>query len=166
MHMLDSSQQQLTESLINFYSVSPSEFLLMHCSDYNSFFEKCLFNPSAMSRLSDILPNLNRKTKQLPCTVKGLGQDHLHPLLEQLRQTCHGCGTNPGLLCGRLALWPRSIYSDLPSLHIGSKLLRVSATVYYWESSNFFLVEVLLSCLTCAWLILRGGAWSNESDSC
>jgi len=28
------------KSLINFYSVSPSEFLLMHCSDFNSFFWK------------------------------------------------------------------------------------------------------------------------------
>jgi len=121
-----------------------------------------------MSRLTDIIPNLNRKTKQLPCAVKWLGQDHLHPLLEQLRQTCHGwrLWNEPGP-----PLWEAT---TLAKSYLFETCLRyiVIASFYIFyhylicRSSNFLSNGSSLILLCRKTDFKGGGAWSNESDSC
>jgi hypothetical protein len=141
---------------------------LWWCTALTSIFKKKIFNLSDMSRLTDIIPNLNRKTKQLPCAVKWLGQDHLHPLLEQLRQTCHGwrLWNEPGP-----PLWEAT---TLAKSYLFETCLRyiVIASFYIFyhylicRSSNFLSNGSSLILLCRKTDFKGGGAWSNESEFC
>ncbi len=63
------------KSLINFYSVSPSEFLLMNCSDFNSFFFFNVYSIFLPCLGSQIYYQIStERPNNCPVLWKGLGK--------------------------------------------------------------------------------------------